>query len=528
MIKRKIIKGKIWTCDPKKKWAEAFCVENEKIQSVGSFDEVKANLADGGYELVDYHDNLIIPGMTDAHIHATAYAKQDLYVNLSSAGSLNDAAKLILERAKQVEPGQWIRAINFNEASWDAPIKPDIVFMDSLKVDNPVIMSRYCGHFHAVNTRALMESGLWDVQDVNVVRDKDGSHKGQLTEGAAGKIIETVAAFYEKPDAIKTLIEKSCLKLSSLGITAVHACDAPSYALGEDLAACQDLEAEGRLSVRWGCYHDTLPTYQIKSGFGDDMVFFAGFKMFADGTLGGRTCGMREPFSDDPGNCGHLNHSTEELYSLIAEATKRDIQVQIHAIGDSAIEQTVCCMERVIAEVGAPKLPFRINHAIVSSPELITRMKNINAIVDMQPIQAHTDRQMAPLRVGDRRLRDCYAFRNIFNGGLVVTGSSDAPIEDPNPWLGIWAAVNLTEFDGTPLAGFDREQRLTLEEALSMYTINPWKALGKEDSWGVLSEGHYADFTVIDGNPFEIDTLELRNVKHIATYLGGKLVWKKQ
>ena len=125
-------------------------------------------------------------------------------------------------------------------------------------------------------------------------------------------------------------------------------------------------------------------------------------------------------------------------------------------------------------------------------------------------------------------MRDCYAFRNIFNGGLVVTGSSDAPIEDPNPWLGIWAAVNLTEFDGTFLAGFDREQHLTLEEALSMYTINPWKALGKEDSWGVLSEGHYADFTVIDGNPFEIDTLELRNVKHIATYLGGKLVWKKQ
>lgn len=525
MSERKLVKGKIWTGNPSMKWAEAFFTEGGVIKSVGSYSEVKAFANGHEYDTLDYQDNLIIPGMTDAHIHATAYAKQDLYVNLSAVTSLYEARTLILARAKNTPAGQWIRAINFNEAAWDNAIKPDIEFMDSLGLDNPVIMSRYCGHFHAVNTRALKESGLFDVYDVNVVRNKEGEHRGQLTEGAAGKIIETVASIYEKPESIKELIEKSCLKLSSLGITAVHACDAPSYALGEDLASCQTLDEEGRLSVRWACYHDKLPSYCIKSGFGNDMVFFAGFKMFADGTLGGRTCGMLEGFNDDPENCGLLNHTADELFAQIGEATKRGIQVQIHAIGDKALQETINCMSRVIETYGKPELPFRINHAIVASPKLIEEMKKIDAIVDMQPIQAHTDRKMAPLRVGEERLKYCYAFRDMFDAGLTVTGSSDAPIEDPNPWLGIWAAVTLSEFDGTPLAGFDRRQRLTLEEALSMYTVNPWKALGREEFAGSLSLGKHADFTVVDGNPFEMDVQELRNVKHLATSLNGKLVW---
>ena len=525
MNNRKLVKGKVWTGNSLLKWADSFFVECGEIKFVGSYEDTKSFASGSDYEFLDYGDNLIIPGMTDSHIHATAYAKQDLYVNLATAVSLTDAKRMILERAADIPAGEWIRAINFNEAAWDDAVKPDVAFMDSLCLDNPVIMSRYCGHFHAVNTRALKESGLYDVFDVNVVRDADGKHKGQLTEGAAGRIIETVASVYETPDNIKDLIEKSCLKLSSLGITAVHACDAPSYALGEDLAACQTLDEEHRLSVRWASYHDKLPNYWIKSGFGNDMIFFAGFKMFADGTLGGRTCGMRTPFSDDPSNCGILNHSTEELYSQIAEATKRGIQVQIHAIGDKAIEETVNCMARVVKECGTPKLPFRINHAIVSSPDLVEAMKSIGAVVDMQPIQAHTDRKMAPLRVGEDRLKHCYAFREMFDAGLVVTGSSDAPIEDPNPWLGIWAAVNLCEFDGNPLAGFDLSQRLTLEESLLMYTVNPWKALGNEDILGSVSVGSRADFTVVDGNPFEIDTQELRNIKHLATYLDGKLVW---
>ncbi|MEG1825581.1 MAG: amidohydrolase family protein, partial [Cloacibacillus sp.] len=262
-------------------------------------------------------------------------------------------------------------------------------------------ISRYCGHFHAVNSRGLKESGLWDKQDVNIPRNDDGSPKGQLTEGAAGEIIETISSIYEKPDNISALVEKACIKLASMGITMVHACDAPSYALGEDLAACQRLDEKDALPIRWACYHDELPNYQIKSGFGNEKLFVAGFKIFADGTLGGRTCAMREDFSDDPGNKGLLNHSDEEMAALLKEAQKRGVQVQIHTIGDKALEQTINSIKAVIAELGEPALPYRINHAIVCPADLLAKIKEINAVVDIQPIQAYTDRNMTPLRVGD-------------------------------------------------------------------------------------------------------------------------------
>ena len=251
------------------------------------------------------------------------------------------------------------------------------------------------------------------------------------------------------------------------------------------------------------------------------MLFFAGLKLFADGTLGGRTCAMRESFSDDDGNCGLLNHSDEELRSLLFEAQKRSIQVQIHAIGDKALEQTISCIESVTAELGNPAVPYRINHAIVCPPDLLKRIESIGAVVDIQPIQAHTDRNMTPLRVGEQRMKYCYSFKDLYNAALAVTGSSDAPIEDPNPWLGIWAAVTLSNYDTTPLKYFDPQQCLSLDEALRIYTVNPWRALGKDKEFGKIVFGYRADFTVTDGDPFEIPSSELRSVKHLATFVNG-------
>ncbi|MEG2185606.1 MAG: amidohydrolase family protein, partial [Cloacibacillus sp.] len=449
-----------------------------------------------------------------------------LYLDLSGVTKLEDIIPIIEQKATELPEDQWIRAMNFNEANWAVPIKPDLKFMDSLNVKNPVLISRYCGHFHAVNSRGLKESGLWDKQDVNIPRNDDGSPKGQLTEGAAGEIIETISSIYEKPDNISALVEKACIKLASMGITMVHACDAPSYALGEDLAACQRLDEKDALPIRWACYHDELPNYQIKSGFGNEKLFVAGFKIFADGTLGGRTCAMREDFSDDPGNKGLLNHSDEEMAALLKEAQKRGVQVQIHTIGDKALEQTINSIKAVIAELGEPALPYRINHAIVCPADLLAKIKEINAVVDIQPIQAYTDRNMTPLRVGDERMKTCYSFKNLYDTIEIVTGSSDGPMENPNPWLGIWTAVNLTEQDNSPLKHYNRSQRLSLDEALSIYTVNPWKALGKGDSYGKIAEHYKADFTVIAGDPFAIDPKDLFKVTHKATFVDGELIWK--
>lgn len=523
-----LVKGKIWTADNSTTFCEAFFVENGKITKTGKVKDVEEYAVGHDYKVFDYGENLVMPGMTDAHIHATAYAKLALYVDLTNTKCLDEIGSMIKNKAKELPEGAWIRAVNFNEDSWDVPLKPDLNYLDALELNNPIIVSRYCGHFHAVNTLALKMSGLWDVSDPNIARDENGQQMGQLREGAAGPVIEAVADYYEKPEYITKLIKNGCLKLASHGITALHACDAPSYALGEDLAACQQLLERNELPIRWGCYCDKLPNYKIKSGFGNDMLFFAGLKLFADGTLGGRTCGLEEAFADDENNVGSLNHSDEEMYALISEAHKRGINVQVHAIGDRAIMQTLNAMERTINQLGEPAVPYRINHAIVCSCKILERIKKGRFTIDIQPVQAHTDRKMAPLRVGPERMKFCYPFQSLYQSSYTVTGSSDAPVEDPNPWLGIWTAVTLSEMNSRPLAQFNHEQRLTLDQALLLYTANPWKALGKESEFGTISEGKRADFTVVDGNPFSKNVANLKDTEHLATFVEGNMIWEKK
>ncbi|MEG1825582.1 MAG: amidohydrolase family protein, partial [Cloacibacillus sp.] len=133
-----LIKGKVWTGEPSSPYAQAFFTENDKITKVGSVEDVEKYAAGMEYEEQDFKDNLIIPGISDAHIHATAYAKQDLYLDLSGVTKLEDIIPIIEQKATELPEDQWIRAMNFNEANWAVPIKPDLKFMDSLNVKNPV------------------------------------------------------------------------------------------------------------------------------------------------------------------------------------------------------------------------------------------------------------------------------------------------------------------------------------------------------------------------------------------------------
>jgi predicted amidohydrolase YtcJ len=507
-----LVRGRIWTGEKESPFAEALLVQDGDFAAVGNFREIRELAASGEAEFLDAGNDLVIPGMSDSHIHLTAVAKQDLYVNLAGARSFEAALGMIRERALELPGEAWIRGVNYNEEAWTEPTRPTRQLLDALEIGNPVIISRYCGHVHVASTKALLVGGLWNSSDPNVVRDEQGIPTGVLNEWAAGPVISAIAEIYETPERIKSLIGQACTRLSSLGITAVHACDAPSYALAEDLRAFQDLEEEGELPLRVICYHDALPNYSFRSGFGSSRVCFGGFKLFCDGSIGGRTAALSSPYSDDPTTSGQLNHTDEELYGLVRQAHKRDIQVQIHVIGDRAVEQALKTVERVTRELGQPKRPYRFNHCTYCPGDLVKRMKRLGIVVDAQPVQPFRNRLMAPARLGQERLPFSYAYRRFVDEGIVVTGSSDGPIEDLNPWAGIWAAVN-------------RSDRLTLDEALRMYTINPWIALGRGNEFGKILPGFRADFTILRGNPFVIPAKELKNTRHRSTFLEGKLVW---
>ena len=520
-----LVKGRIWTGQEFSPWAEAAVIKEGRFVYVGDFLTARANSP--GAEVEDWRANLVMPGMSDGHLHLTAFARQGIYVNLLSVKSLDEIAEKLRIRASEAAPGAWIRAINYNEMAWPDTSPPTKEWLDSLGLDNPVILSRYCGHNHVANTRALRLSGLWDSADPHVIRGDDGEPTGLLTEGGAAPIIELVTAENETPQKLIDAMERAAMYMAAHGVTCGHACDAPKYALGEEVYTWQELREREKLPIRVICYHDRLPNFTVRSGAGNDQIMYGGLKIFMDGNLGGHTSYMREPFADKPDTCGFPNHDDEELYELISEAHRRGIQVAAHMIGDAAIEQCARVVERVIAKYGQPRLPYRFIHVIVCPADLRERLKRLGVVLDVQPCQSYTDKVMAPLRLGAKRCLDTYPFRSLWDTGLLFVGSTDAPMEIENMWIGIWNAVCRCDDDGTPLK-YDPNQKLTLEEALRAYTVNAWKAVGRGDEFGLIQPGYHADFTVVDGNPFERPAMELRNTEHLATYLEGRRVWSAE
>ncbi|GHV34961.1 exoenzyme regulatory protein aepA precursor [Synergistales bacterium] len=512
--------GQVWTGvelgDGSRPTADAFLVKDGRFAAVGSLEEVESAALGCDVDRINVEKSLVVPGMSDAHMHLTPYCKRELDLDLSAASSIDELLSLLKAYVDNHPDVHWLRAMGYNENLWRKPVVPTMEMVDSVAGDHAVVLSHYGGHMHVAGRRALEESGLWGPEIEKAA--------GLLYDSEAAPVLQKITEAHETREIIKKLAIEGFKRLASLGLTMVHACDVVLYGLSEYVSIFQELRDEGLLPVRVMTYHDALPNLDFRSGMGDRLVGYAGLKLFLDGTLGGWTAAMREDFSDKPGSRGQLIYTDDDLFSLLLEASKRGIQVQMHMIGDAATDQAVRVARRLYERIGSkPRLPLRFNHVIVSPPDQIEALAALGVVVDIQPIQVHTDRLMAPLRLGPKRLGHAYPFRSLYRA-CIVTGSSDGPIEDVNPWVGIWAAVSRTEFDGTPLKSFDPREALTLDEALTIYTKNPYRALGWQDC-GVIALGATADFVILESNPFNQDPRELLNVKVKSTYLDGVKTW---
>lgn len=512
--------GKVWVGDGKP-LAEALLVKDGVFHAVGSKTYVESKINQGDkVEYIDVQGSLVIPGISDAHQHLTAYCKQGLYLDLTEVKSIDEMLEQIRRYAENMQQYDWLRVIGYNETLWDDPVFPTIEMLDAVSCGKSLLASRYCGHIHVANSLAIKNAGLWDSADESIVRDTGGKPTGKITETGAGPILDMITAEHETPEKLRALALESCRAMAALGITAIHVCDAPLYGLAEDIAIFQDLYDNGELPVRIIAYHDKLPNLSFRSGYGNRFISYAGLKIYIDGALGGRTAALREPYNDAPESKGQFIRKDDDLYELIKEAQLRDIQIQIHMIGDAAIDQAIRAAERVVDEIGMPRYPLRFNHVIVSPPDQLEHLLRLGAVLDIQPIQSYTDRFMAPARLGENRMKHTYSFRRLYDSGLLITGSSDSPMEAANPWTGIWAAVCRCDESGNALDGFNQDEVLTLEEALTIFTKNPYKAIGW-DGYGVIAEGTKADFVILENNPLDSDVKSLKNVKARRTYLEG-------
>jgi predicted amidohydrolase YtcJ len=314
-----------------------------------------------------------------------------------------------------------------------------------------------------------------------------------------------------------------------MGVTGVHDFDQSLC-----FAALQMLQQENRLNLRVikGIPIDQLAhviALGLRSGFGNDFLRIGSLKLFADGALGPHTAAMLEPFEDDPANHGLLLLDGEAVMEYGRQAVDHGLSLAIHAIGDRAVHEVLNGFEQLRSYENANHLPalrHRIEHVQLLHPQDHARLNQLAIIASMQPIHATSDMLMSD-RFWGARSADAYAWQTVLSHKTRLAFGSDAPVESPNPFLGLHAAVTRQRLDGTPGPnGWYPEQKLTLLDAVNAYTTGAAYAANQEDRLGKLAPGFYADLIVLDHDPFSIPPEQLAYLKPKATMISGHWVWQ--
>ena len=517
----------IHTQDPAQPTASALVVDRERILAVGGIDDLSSRYPFAQRE--DMGGRVILPGLTDAHLHIMFYAlslqKIDCEVNAKE-----ECLRRVAERTRTAKPGEWILGHGWNQNVWG--MWPTAAELDSIAPNNPVYLTAKSLHAGWANTQAMKMANITtstpDPQNGQVQRDEKGNVTGILLESAMGLVEDAIPE--PTVSELANAIEKAQSILWRLGLTGVH-----DFDRRDSFMALQQLHRQGRLKLR---VLKNMPVelldqafaLGLQSGFGDDMLRIGNVKAFMDGALGPHTAAMFQPYIGEQDNRGILNMDGEELFEHGRKAAQVGLGMTVHAIGDRANHEVLDAYEqlrRYEAENNLPHLRHRIEHVQILHPDDAPRLAQLDIVASMQPIHATSDMLMADAFWGPERSRLAYALKAQLDFGTHLALGSDAPVESPNPFLGLRAAVTRRRADGSPSAdGWHPEQKLTLAQAWEGYTLGPAYAAYMEDRLGRLAPGHLADLVVLDKDPFECDPDDLPALESSATMVNGEWVWQ--
>jgi predicted amidohydrolase YtcJ len=259
------------------------------------------------------------------------------------------------------------------------------------------------------------------------------------------------------------------------------------------------------------------------------MLALRSVKISADGALGSRGAAMIEHYHDDPGNSGLLFYDQQELNEMVIKGASNGFQMNIHAIGDAANRQVLDAFQNAKEELGDQSdLRHRVEHAQIVHPDDIPRFVELDLIASMQPTHATSDMNMAEDRVGSERMEGAYAWQTFLDQGTVIAGGSDFPVEDVNPFYGLYSSITRQDHGGMPPGGWYSEHRLSREETLRIFTRDAAYSAHQEDVLGTLEAGKWADFILIDRDIFEVDASEIWQTEVLETWVAGEKVYQKQ
>jgi predicted amidohydrolase YtcJ len=543
--------ARIHTMDGVRPRASAVAVDHGRIISISDDRTILSEFSDraGKDDLINLDGKTVIPGLIDAHIHLEKYARVLLKVDCE-VNTKQECLQRIAERAGKVPAGTWILGHGWNQNNW-ADGYGTAAELDKVAAGHPVYLTAKSLHAAWANSLALRKANIGanfpDPVGGKLKRDRQGRPDGILFEDAMNLVSAVIPEL--TTDEVVNNICQAQSELWRLGLTGLHDFDRRKCFM-----ALQRMHRNGDLKLR---IVKSIPLEDLdhaveiglRSGFGDDYLRIGSVKLFADGALGPQTAAMLQPYDGESDNLGMLLKDAEEIIEHGRKAVSSGLSLAVHAIGDRANNQVLNAFSEIRKfewqNMGSgdyidsdkdteaqnlmsnpDRLRHRIEHVQLIHQDDRSRLSELGIIASMQPIHATSDMQMAD-RFWGSRCSNAYAWRTQLDLGTVLAFGSDAPVESPNPFLGIHAAITRRRQDGKPgQDGWYPEQKVSLLDALRAYTVGPAYAADLEHKQGKLAEGYYADLVVLNEDIFSMDPDEIWKIAPLATMVGGNWVYR--
>jgi len=520
--------GVIRTVDPDCAVAEALAVRGGRILAVGASKDLRSRHEGPATRLVDLGGAGVVPGLIDAHGHLSGLGNLRNRLDLRGVASFAALIERVTVRARSTPAGEWVVGRGWDHSLWGAKKLPTHAGLTRAVPDHPVLLTRVDGHAALANAEALARSGITgmtaDPRGGEILRDEAGRPTGMLIDNAIGLVSRHVTGV-----SGGTLAERwragqmACLRV---GLTSVHVAGVSLRALPEIRA----LYASGALKLRVHAMlsdeRGLIRYLRANDPAPDERFAVRAVKLYIDGAMGSRGAWLLEDYSDRPGHRGFPVTEPVHIRAVTLAAMARGWQVCTHAIGDRGNREVLDAYAAAVASAPERDHRFRIEHAQCISPPDIPRFAELGVIASMQPTHATTDMRWAEDRLGAGRLAGSYAWRRLLESGARLAFGSDFPVESEDPLRGIYAAVTRQDENGRPAGGWHPDQRVTVETALRLFTLDAAYSAFREHDLGSLTPGKLADFTVLDKDLIAIPAREILTTRVLLTVIGGEVVYR--
>lgn len=506
--------------------ATALAVDGSRIIANGSDAEI-LNLAKPGSEKINLHGKTIWPGLIDSHHHFEMFS-QSLSQVKCETDSIDQCLSLVKQKAQSIPNGEWIVGQGWNQNTWGT--FPTASQLDSVTQDHPAFLADKSIHAAWVNPKAMSLASINrqtpDPVGGAIQHDHNGEPTGILFENA----VSLVESYIPTPTEaqILTWMCEGQKELHRLGLTGIHDFDRASC-----FAALQTMQQKGELSLR---VTKSIPVESLdeaiimglKTGFGNEQLQIGSVKLFADGALGPQTAAMLTPYENTTSEMGTLLLTADEIFEIGMKATGHGLSLAIHAIGDRATNQVLNGLAMVrqyeITHELIQQL-HRIEHLQLLHPDDLQKVRDLSIVASMQPIHIISDMFTADEHWG-KRSRLAYAFASLLKQETSLIFGSDAPVESPNPFLGIRAAITRRRINGDPHQnGWYPEEKISIDQAKRAYSEVPSRISGRGHQFGQLKPGMLADLIILAKNPAEVDPDELVNLAPEKVMVNGTWVF---